>query len=78
MRGKESAPLDGYFTMAQAEEMLGLRGNGLARWMRRHHMKLRRVGKYLCISVEQLVQRSSIWHSGDMSRPLRYPVELSP
>ena len=73
MRGKENAPLDGYFTMAQAEEMLGLRGNGLARWMRRHHMKLRRVGKYLCISVKQLERYEQITGRSGIERVNKRP-----
>ncbi|KEF35502.1 hypothetical protein RDMS_01730 [Deinococcus sp. RL] len=46
--------MDGAFTMAEAEEMLGLRGGGLAKNMRANGLRPKRVGKYRVMTLEQI------------------------
>lgn len=67
---------DGMFTTAQAEEMLGLRGGGLHRWLRAHPMQRRscpRIGKYRFVPV-QVLERYEAATNGNIPRAARRPA----
>lgn len=74
VRRREPCPLDGHFTMSQAEEMLGLRGGGLQRWMKRRGMKTKRVGKYRCVTPEQLERYERETNRGALERVGKRPA----
>ena len=73
VKRREACPVDGCFTLAQAEEMLGLRGGGLARWLRRQGVRTRRVGKYRLISIEQLEEYERMTGREGIERVSRRP-----
>ena len=59
--------------MSQAEEMLGLRGGGLARWMRRHGIRPKRVGKYRVVSLAQLDRYEALTERAGIDRAAARP-----
>lgn len=75
-REQPASTPDGMFTVAQAEELLGLRGGGLHAWLRRHPMQRRscpRIGKHRFVPV-QVLERYEAATNRTIDRAARRPA----